>query len=229
MLTSSLLGQQPGGVAARAKPDDYAAHVTVGGLTYAASLLSADQVKHVFASDISKKYIVLEVACYPGSGGSIELRPDSFTLDGREKDIVRPADAMTVAARMQQKREQPRLPSEVGNVSTDASIGYESGTDPYTGRRVHGTYESVGVGVNNGPDRRTSSAPPPDWAQDMEGLQRQLEDRNLPAGRFARPVAGYLYYPLALIKKPGKDGYQLKYAGDDIAQNAVLALPAKSR
>lgn len=220
--------QQPSGVTARSKPEYYAVHVEAGGRTFAASLLSTDQVKHLFASDISRKYLVIEVACYPESGTSMEVRPDSFTADGRDNDIVRPSDAMTVAARMEQKREEPKLPSEIGDVQTEANIGYETGTDPYSGRRVHSTYEGVGVGVGNGsaPDRTPRSDPSSDWAHDMETLQHQLEDRGLPSGKFDHPVAGYLYYPIALVKKPGKEGYRLKYDGD-IRDTAVLLLPAK--
>lgn len=227
LASGVLLGQQqPSGVTARSKPEDYSVHVSAGGKTYAASLLSSDQVKHIFATDISKKYLVFEVACYPESGGAMDIHADSFITDGRDKDMVRPADAMTVAARMQQKP-APKLPSEMGDVQTEANVGYESGTDPYTGRRVHSTYEGVGVGVGNGgPDRRPS-VDPPDWAHDMETLQRQLEDRALPSGKFAHPIAGYLYYPAALVKKPGKDGYRLKYDGD-ISESAVLNLPAKN-
>lgn len=224
-----LWAQQPGGVTARSNPQDYAVHVEAGGRTFAASLLSADQVKHIFASDISRKYLVVEVACYPENGTSTELRPDSFLTDGRDNDVVRPADAMTVAARMQQKHDEPKLPSQMGNVQTEANVGYETGTDPYSGRRVHGTYEEVGVGVGNtpAPDRAPRNDTT-DWAHDMETLQRQLEDHSLPSGKFDHPVAGYLYYPIALVKKPGKDGYRLKYDGD-VRDTAVLVLPTKHR
>lgn len=229
LASVGLWAQQPGGITARNKPDDYAVHVDAGGRTFAATLLSADQVKHIFASDISHKYLVVEVACYPGNGTSMEVRPDSFLADGRDNDVVRPADAMTVAARMQQKHDEPKLPSEMGNVQTEASVGYETGTDPYTGRKVHSTYEQAGVGVGNGPGPdRTPRNDTSDWGHDMETLQRQLEDRGLPSGKFDRPVAGYLYYPIALVKKPGKDGYRLKYDGD-IRDTAVLILPAKHR
>jgi hypothetical protein len=225
LVSSGLWAQQTSGITARGRPEDYPVHVSAGGRIYAASLLSNDQVKHIFATNISGKYLVFEVACYPGSGTAMDIHADSFLAEGREKDIVRPADAMTVAARMQHKSTPPQLPSEIGNVQTEANIGYESGTDPYTGRRVHSTYEEVGVGVGNGPNPRASTVPP-DWAQDMEVLQRQLEDRALPSGRFAHPVAGYLYFPVALLKKPGKDGYHLKYDGDD-ADKPVLIFPPK--
>lgn len=225
-VSGSVLGQQTTGLTPRSKPEDYAVRASGGETTYAGTLLTPDQVKHIFASDISKKYLVFEVACYP-QAGAIDMHPDSFVVEaGDGKDVVRPADPMTVAARMQQKKSNPTLPGTGDSqVTTEANIGYESGTDPYTGRRVHGTYESVGVGVGHGPDARSSTIPP-DWPQDMEALQRQLEDRAFPSGRFSHPVAGYLYYPKALLKKPGKNGYRLEYDGDP-GEGAVLMFPPK--
>ena len=206
-----------------------AVHVSAGERTYAASVLSSDQVKHLFASDISRKYVVFEVACYP-QAGAIDIHPDLFVIAGRDgKDVVRPADAMTVAARMQQKKETPTLAGLGDNqVYTSAEIGHSSGTDPYTGRRVSGTYESVGVGVaHGGPDSRTPTVRD-NWPQDMEGLQRQLEDHAFPSGRFDHPVAGYLYYPVDLVKKANKNGYRLKYDGSP-EESAMMAVPLKNK
>lgn len=228
LFSGCLFGQQQaGGITARSKPDSYAVHVSADGHTFAASLLTSEQVKHTFASDISKRYLVFEIACYPESGASVDLRPDAFIADGRDRDVVRPADAMTVAARMEQKA-TPNMPSQMGNIETEANIGYETGTDPYTGRRVHGTYAGTGVGVNNYPDRGPQRPDSTDWGRNMETLQRQLEDRALPGGKFDHPVAGYLYFPIALVKKPGKDGYQLKYDAN-IADAAVLVIPSKTK
>ena len=49
---------QPRGVAPRSTPADYTAHVSINGVTYAASLLSPAEVKHAFAFDISRSYVV---------------------------------------------------------------------------------------------------------------------------------------------------------------------------
>src|SRR6476661_4477410 len=46
------------GVHPRATPGDYDAAQQGKTVTYAASVLSADQVKHIFSIDISKNYLV---------------------------------------------------------------------------------------------------------------------------------------------------------------------------
>lgn len=223
MLAEGAFAQDRPAVPARAKPDDYAAHVNLQQRTYAASVLSKDQVKHLFAFDISKYYTVLEVACYPGEGAAVKLDPDSFVVKaGKEKDVVRPADAMTVAASIQQKN-TPRPPSETTPVYTQAQIGYETGTDPYTGRRIHDVYGGAGVAVGGPPEPQFPS--PGGWPQDRELLEHQLAEHSLPGGRFTHPVAGYLYFPSALLKK-AKGSYELKDLDDP--SGVELDVPTKS-
>ncbi len=209
---------------ARSKPDDYATQVNVRERVYAASVLSKEQVKHLFAFDISRYYTVVEVACYPREGASISLDPDSFVVKAaKDKDVVRRADAMTVAANIQQKN-TPRPPTETTPVYTQAHVGYETGTDPYSGRRVHDVYGGAGVGVGGPPEPQFPA--PGGWPLDRELLERQLAEQSLPGGRFAHPVAGYLYFPSALLKK-AKGVYELKDL-DDASGTAVLEIPAKS-
>ncbi len=124
--------QQPRGVRARSSPGDYAAQVTVAGITYAASLLPADEVKHLFAFDISKTYVVFEVAVFPRTISDFVLNADSFVVRSIQTgDPVRRADSATVASVIQQKN----APPPNGSVIASAEIGYESGRDPVTGRR----------------------------------------------------------------------------------------------
>jgi hypothetical protein len=115
--------------------------------------------------------------------------------------------------------------------------GYESGTDPYTGRRVHGTYTAAQVGVggsnNPGPPRYPS---PGGYPQDRALLEGQLWDKSLPEGEVQRPTAGYLYFPASLLKKKSNDVYELQYLGpQDRPQLAnapakvELRVPAKAR
>ena len=226
----SAIAQQPsGGVPARATPEEYAVHVSAGGRTYAASALTSDQVRHLFASDISKSYVVFEVACYPEGGASTDMHPDSFvayTLDAKDqnhRDIVRPADAMTVAAELGRKNTQ-RAPTGATQVYTEANIGYETGTDPYSGRRVRGVYGGGGVGV--GHEIGTQPPGPRNWPADTEAVERQLADRSLPEGRFDHPIAGYLYFPSALLRKKSKGAYELRYEAG-AADSVELMIPAR--
>jgi hypothetical protein len=219
------MAQDRTGVPARGTPDEYATHVSSGGRVYAATVLPPDHVKHLFAFDISKNYVVIEVACYPG-GPPIQIEPESFVAKGgKDKSVVRTADAVTVAADIQQKN-TPRPPSLTSPVYSEANVGFETGTDPYTGRRVHGVYGGGGVGVGGDPGPQFPS--PGGWPQDRELLERQLASKSLPAGRFDRPTAGYLYFPHALLKKKGKSVYELEYLAD-AAGPVQLTIPAKSR
>jgi len=225
LVSGAVFAQERAGVPVRGKPDEYAAHVSSGGRTYAATVLPADQVKHLFAFDISKSYVVVEVACYPG-GAPLKIEPDSFVANGgKGRSVIRSSDAVTVAADIQQKN-TPRPPSVTSPIYTEATVGYESGTDPYTGRRVHGVYGGGGVGVGGEPGPQFPS--PGGWPQDRELLERQLANRSLPAGQFYRPTAGYLYFPHALLKKKGKGFYQLEYQAD-AAGPVKLTIPANSR
>jgi hypothetical protein len=61
------------GIRARSTAADYAASGYLEGVTYAASQVSPDQVKHIFASDISKSYLVFEVAVYPSQQANAQI------------------------------------------------------------------------------------------------------------------------------------------------------------
>ena len=108
VLCSTLLlcgqDQQPKGIHPRSKPEDYAAHIQSNRLTIAASVLSPSEVKHLFAFDISKNYVVFEVACYPEANGRVQLQADDFLIKVNDKgELTHRADPQTVAAVIQQK------------------------------------------------------------------------------------------------------------------------------
>jgi hypothetical protein len=224
-----LLGQQdrPKGIHPKDKPEDYAVHVQSPGLTIAATVLPPDQVKHLFAYDISKHYVVLEVACYPENNGRLQLEADDFVIKtGDKSEPAHQSDAQTVAAVMQDKN-TPKPSS--GTIHTEANIGYESGTDPYTGRRVHSVYTGAGAGVSNYPDSPYPYPAPGGSPQDRDLLEGQLWNKSLPDGTFTAPVAGYLYFPSALLKKKTNGGYVLQYQSADSPSRIELQVPAKSK
>lgn len=217
VLISSLgLAQTPAtGLHARATPADYAASQQVNGTTYAASLIPADQVRHLFAVDISKNYLVFEVACYPSATGAVTTNPASFLIKpGSQGEFVHPADASTIAGFIQDKN-MPRPRSRETDITTAATIGYESGTDPYTGRPVHGVYTASEVGVANGRDNYPPPPPRPGSSpQERRALEDQLADKSLAEGTFTVPVAGFVYFPLDPLKK-AKGNYDLQYLTDE--------------
>ena len=229
--------RQPHGVPARSTPADYMAHVQVGGVTYAASLLSPDELKHTFAFDISKTYVVFEVAVYPEAAqkAPVLLDPEGFVVQTSSNgDVAHRADAATVASVIQQKN-LPTPPSRPRSaVTASTEVGYESGRDPYTGQKVHGTYTDtqVAVGRDDGPPDLPK---PGGYPQDRELLTDQLWEKSLPQVKLERPTAGYLYFPASLLKKQPNGIYKLEYLGatdqeaDESApfQKAELSIPLK--
>lgn len=222
--TCMAVAQTAPGVHPRTRPADYAAVAQRKTATYAASVLSAEEVKHIFPIDISKTYLVFEIAYYPSQASEIE--PNNFLIAGKDSELVHPADATTVASVIQQKN-SPRPPSNRQAVYTSASVGYESGTDPYTGRRVSGVYTGAGVGVGPADPGYPYPVPPGVTPQDRETLEGELDSRALPQGSFTKPVAGFLYFPLKAIKKKSSGTYDLQYLSDTTGK-VLLQVPVKS-
>lgn len=220
-----LLGQMKPGVAPRPNPTDYAASQQTRAGTFAGSLIPTDQVKHIFAVDISKTYLVFEVACYPAAGSDVNINPDDFLVKAETKgEYTHPAAPVTVMAVLAHK-DLPKLPSNSDvNVGVATTVGYETGTDPYTGRREHGTYTDTAVGVAKG----VGGPPPyPVATPDFDDLEAQLNQRALPPGKISAPVAGFLYFPARELKKNSDGKYTLEYMGDQ-GTRATLEIPTKT-
>jgi len=222
------LAQTGSGVHPRPAPNDYSITQKTATATYAASLLSASEVKNLFAVDISKDYLVFEVACYPTPASTLSVHPDDFVIKtGSHGEFVHPSDAVTVASLIQQKNSpRPHPGGRDTEVYTSANIGYESGTDPYTGRRVHGVYTGGGVGVGTGPAGPPPPLPPGSTPQDRAILESQLSDKALPSGSFSAPVAGFVYFPKKEIKKKTNGAYDLEYLSSSSGR-VELRVPAK--
>jgi len=226
----SFLSAQPqAGIRPRPAPADYAASGQTQSATYAASVVPRDQVQRMFATDISKDYLVFEVAFYPGNSGSVKLAPGDFRIRSPKGDFIQPADAFTVAAVIQDERTPPPPPSANDTtITTSANVGYASDTDPYTGRPVHSVYTGAGVAVAHGPNPGPIGPPPRgSTPYDRRVLETQLGDKALPQGNFTGPVAGFLYFPARRAKKKS-GGYTLEYLGDN-SGSVQLEVPAKDR
>jgi len=232
-------GQEPArkGVHPRTTSDDYAVKAQGKGVAYAASLVPAEQAKQLFAVDITGKFLVFEIACFPQDGQWLELDSDDFVLKRRDKgDLTHGSDALAVAGSIQKENAPRRAESLPGDtqIHTEGHIGYESGTDPVTGRRVNGTYTGAGVGVEHGGPARPPDDPRPGASsEDRRTLEAQLRERQLPSGKYDHAVAGYLYFPKALVKKDGSGNYVLEHLGNTnstgVSESVSLAIPAKNR
>ena len=210
-------GEMRQGIKPRADMADYPARVERGGIAIGAALLSPDQVRHTFASDLNRGYVVVEVAIQPKTGSVLEVLADDFTLRiaGAEA-TARPASPRAIAAILQKDAAKQ---SDVA-VYPHVGIGYESGSayDPVTGtRRARGVNTSVGVGVGVGAGGPRSAS----TDQDRRTMELELSEKGLPEGPTSKAVASYLYFPLA-AKKKGVT-YELDYRGD--GSKITLRLP----
>jgi hypothetical protein len=176
--------------------------------------LSKTEVQNSFATPLAGRYIVVEIGFYPADSKTIDLKQSDFSLrtsDG--KDVVSPASPGTIASIYQKRPESSR---DVTLYPT-ATVGYVSYPDyEGNGRRVSGPVYEVGMGV--GVDKNTS---PATTGSDRQTMETELRDKELQEADVSKPVAGYLYFPIATKQKVE---YQLEYQGTD----AVTSLPLKT-
>jgi hypothetical protein len=199
VLASSVFAADRG-LKPRPGPADYPAQDTTSEVTVAASILTPDQVKATFSTEL-KDYLVLEVAVYPATGKTMDLTTADFVLRAGDRgDLIRPANPRAIAASNQRKNQPP--PASGGRDITlypTATVGVGSGTDPWTGRRNTGVYTGAGVGVGVGGSGGPMGPDPPRPAstdQDREVMREELTDQMLPEGATSAAVAGYLYFPM---------------------------------
>ena len=180
-----------------------------------AKQLSKIEVRNSFATPLAGRYIVVEIGFYPADSKTVSLKQSDFVLrtsDG--KDMASPASPGTIASVYQKRPDSSR---DVTLYPT-ANIGYVS-SPAYdgSGRRVNGVVygAGMGVGVGNSPSAATTDS-------DRQTMETELLDKELKDAEVSKPVAGYLYFPIATKQKVE---YQLEYRGTD----AVTSLPLKTR
>jgi hypothetical protein len=211
-ISGLLLADGGKGIRPRPSATDYPARETARTATVAAAMIAPGQVRKAFATDLnSGGYLVVEVAVYPQAGSEMNLARSDFLLRaGADGETVRPENGRTIAGVLARKYSPPR--PTVNDVLVSTSVGYETGTDPVTGRRASGVYTGAGVGVGVGDPG--PPPPPPGVNQDPSRIEQELEDQSLPEGKTSQAVAGYLYFP----KPSGKANhatYELTYYGAD--------------
>ena len=209
----------PRGSVPRSSADRYHSHAKLNGTSVGAEILTPKQIHKVFVSDLNRCRIVVEFAFYPGKEkGSHDLSLDDFALFISGTDIATKPQSATVVAASLQKKAGSGAPV---SVQTGATVGYESGTytDPSTGQptRVHGVYTATEVGVGVG---RPNPAPG-STERDRQVMEKELDQKGLPEGKSAAPVAGYLYFSIRDRKKDAK--YRLEYNFN--GEKLVLPLP----
>lgn len=205
------------GTAPRTSAAKYASHVEKNGFSIGAELATKKEVSQVFAADLNRCCLALQVALYPKKDEPIDLSLVDFTLlqVGTDKPM-RPESPTVVAAKLEKKKN----PSGGVDVTPVGSVGYETGVyvDPVTGQpvHVHGVSTSVGVGVSTG-----STVPPEIVDHDRQVMEWELSSKCLQEGKASVPIAGYLYFPISKTDKDAK--YTLTYSGK--SEPIVLTIP----
>jgi len=196
----------PKGTVARSAAIKYPAHAEQDGVAMGAVLLTSQQARSTFVSDLNHCCLVVEVALYPQKGQDLDVSVNDFSLRTIGADsAVKAASAALISGTLQRKAAASR---DVV-VSPSAGVGYESGVvyDPMTGqpRRGGGVYTQTGVGVGIG----SPGAQGGGTDADRKVIEAELDEKGLPEGAAATPIAGYLYFPLA--KKAKNARYELEY------------------
>ncbi|HXB21545.1 MAG TPA: hypothetical protein VNV88_09195 [Candidatus Solibacter sp.] len=219
MCVLSLSAETPRGTVPRATADRYPVHAAQSGVTIGVTLLTPDQVRNAFASDVNRCCLVVEVALYPPKDSTVGVSLNNFVLRVTGTEVAaKPSGAKVLAAKLQKKAASPQ--DRDISISPTTSVGYESGGyDPITGqRRGGGIYTSTGVGVGVG-----SSRPQPGSTDvDRNTMELELGEKALPEGEASAPVAGYLYFALPKTKDK-KATHQLEYTVN--GNKIVLTLP----
>jgi hypothetical protein len=216
VLAVSAAGAGPNGTAPRTSASRYPAHAEAKNVSVGAALLTKNQVRDKFASDINECCIVVEFAVYPNATQTISVSLNDFTLRVSGTDAAaKPSSAKLAAVTLQQIARTQRTVA----LSPTVGVGYGTGPafDPVTGLPRGGvtTVAGVGVGVGNSGTRPGASD------QDRQAMEIELSEKGLPEGKFSTPVAGYLYFEFSPKQK--KVTYQLEYAPQ--GSKVVLSLP----
>jgi hypothetical protein len=200
------------GIKPRHMAADYPVFQQHQALALGAEQLSQKQVQHAFATELDKRYIVVEIGIFPAANGNVKVSPSDFMLRmAGTKDVLRPASPETIAQVLYRK---PATTHDV-TVTPVGSIGYDSGgRDPYGNRYPGGVTTSTGamVGIDSSKAGGTEA--------DRKTMETELRDKSLPQGEVAKPVSGYLYFPVSTNKKVQ---YELVYSGN--GQEIRLQLP----
>jgi len=196
-------------VSPRGNPSDYAAHGDAKTSVLAATIVPPDQVKKTLSAEISKQYIVVEVAIYPNSGQTFDVERLDFALKAGDRWVhtAEPRDPGDVW----QGKNNP-VSNHGITVTATSGVGVDREPDPVTGRprTAAGTYEGVAVSNYPQPDPQ----PPPRKDPNQAAALDKARQMALPEGPVNKPVAGYLYFPQPRKKQ---SSYVLDYSRDDFS------------
>ncbi|MDQ1470836.1 MAG: hypothetical protein QOJ99_2316 [Bryobacterales bacterium] len=128
----SLVYADGTGVPPRDSGSQYQAHGETNSAIIAASIVPPKQAAKLLTSDVTKRYIVMEVAVYPKSGHEIEIQSLDFALKRASGGTSRPANPEEVASVWGQARPElgRRPPTQGAPYEVFGLSKYNSGPDP---------------------------------------------------------------------------------------------------
>jgi hypothetical protein len=222
-VLASFAAAGESGLQPRPSSSDYPVSKTAKEAAIGALLAPGDQVKKILPDEISRKYVVVEVAIFPQDGSDVDVTSLDFALKFGPDDIRYPSTPHDVAGVWKEK--QPSLPSHGPEVHGETGVTYGSGNDPVNGRtRGWSTYEGVAVSNGHPSDAPAVDAPPPPPPYDPYVVEARAKEKALPEGQTSRAVAGYLYFPRS-TKKRKNTPLELRYSKD--GDVVTLSLPTK--
>ena len=197
-----LMADRPKGTEPQSAAARYPAHAEIDGIAVGAALLTADQARRNFASDVNRCCLVVEVAVYPPKDKPLNVSLNDFVLRIKDTDIAeKPSSAKVIAGSLQKKARADRDVT----VSPGYGVTYQSGCgyDPVTGT-TGGVTQTTGVVVGVG----QRGPNPASTDKDRSAMEAELSEKGLPEGTASTPVAGYVYFPVSSKKR---NAVQLEY------------------
>jgi hypothetical protein len=207
---ASVAVAAPKGTVPRSSPSRYTLHAERNGVGIGVVLLTSEQARRLFVSDVNHCCVVAEIALYPANDKPLDVSLNDFALRVNDSEVAtKPGSAKVVAAALQKKAGSTRDIT----VAPSVGVGYgNGGYDPATGQRTGGgVYQQAGVGVGIG-----SSGPQPGSTEkDRAAMETELSEKGLPEGAASSPVAGFVYFPVA-PKKNAKLTLEYKINGEKV-------------
>jgi hypothetical protein len=217
MAVTFLLAEEPKGTEPRLAAIRYPAHAEINGVAIGASLLTRDQVRRSFVSDLNRCCLVVEVAFYPVKDRPLNVSLNDFVLRIKDSDVIaQPSPAKVIAVSLQRKARSDRDVT----VSPSYGVTYQSGHgyDPVTGTaQSGGVTRTTGVLVGVG----RPGANPGSTDKDRSAMEAELGEKGLPLGSATTPLAGYIYFPVSSKKKNANRQLEYTLGQDKVA----LSLP----
>jgi hypothetical protein len=214
LFAAFLRADGPKGTIPLPKATLYSTHSEMNGAAVGATLLTADQVRDNFASNVDGCCVVVEIALYPSVSKPLNVSLNDFVLKIRDTDVMtKPSSAKVVAASLVGKAGSDRDVKVSPSHGTTSSRGY----DPVTGTSGTGITQttSVIVGVSH-PGAGSASSD-----EERKTVEAELTEKGIPEGTTSSPVAGYVYFHVS--PKRRNSAYQLEYTSDKT--KVALALP----